>query len=430
MNTFRNVPLKDICKVISGYAFKSESFKTGGNTPVIKIKNIKIGTASLEDAGYVDSSFLNRVDKKYKVLGDDILISLTGSHMTQPNSVVGRVGRYPSKYPVALLNQRAGKIIPNKELVNKTYLFYALLGDDVRSEIAQMAHGAASQANVSPSQVESVEIPLPDLELQRKIGSVLQNYDILIENNNRRIAILEDMAQSLYREWFVNFRYPGHKDNHDADGNPKLVDSPLGLIPEGWAIVEIGSIAKVKGGKRLPKGKKVLDSKTNYPYLRVKDFSDTGIDRADIKYIDEESHLATKRYVISSKDIYISIAGTIGRVGVVPSDLDGANLTENAAKICELTEQFYQYYLLRYLRSFTGKKNVQSRASGSSQPKLALYKITEIPIVIPTKQILEKFHKNSYSLNKQIEVFDRANLNLKKQRDTLLPKLISGKIKL
>lgn len=313
--------------------------------------------------------------------------------------------------------------------LNSKYLKYFFLSNLGKGELARCVIGSSQQAYTIAS-IKKISIPLPNIEYQEKVVGVLAAYDSLIENNRRRIAILEDMAQSLYREWFVNFRYPEHEDNLDVDGNPKLVDSPLGQIPEGWTVAEISSIAKVKGGKRLPKGKKVLDSKTNYPYLRVKDFAETGIDRADIKYIDDESHLATKRYVISSKDIYISIAGTIGRVGIVPSDLDGANITENAAKICELTDPFYQHYLLRYLRSFMGKKSVQSRASGSSQPKLALYKIAELPIVIPTKQVLEEFHKISSSLNKQIEVLDRTNLNLKNQRDMLLPKLISGQIDL
>jgi len=97
--------------------------------------------------------------------------------------------------------------------------------------------------------------------------------------------------------------------------------------------VIIGDIADVKGGKRLPKGMLVQDEETSHPYLRVVDFKEDGLDRSSIKYIEEDVFTKVKRYTISSNDIYISIAGTIGRVGIIPKDLSGSNLTENAAKI-------------------------------------------------------------------------------------------------
>ncbi|MDK9685472.1 restriction endonuclease subunit S [Pseudoalteromonas shioyasakiensis] len=408
MNVFNNVPLKEVCKVISGYAFKSATFKTGGSTPVIKIKNIKIGTASLEDAGYVDPSFLESVDKKYKVMGDDILISLTGSHMTQPNSVVGRVGRYPCKYPVALLNQRAGKVIPNEELVDKTYLFYALLGDDVRREIAQMAHGAASQANVSPSQVESVEIPLPDLKLQERIGSVLNNYDQLIENNNRRISILEDMAQSLYREWFVNFRYPNHEDNLDADGNPKLVDSPLGQIPEGWEVKKFSELVNYKTGK-LNSNAATPDGE--YPFFtcsretfRTNTFSfdcecvllagNNANAVYPIKYFHGKFDAYQRTYVITEKD-------------------------RN-----EITPSFLFYCLELKLNQ------LKSLSTGSATRFLTKGILDNLDLLIPPKGIMKDFDSTVIHFLKSQKNLNQRNDNLKKQRDMLLPKLISGTIKL
>ena len=141
---------------------------------------------------------------------------------------------------------------------------------------------------------------------------------------------------------------------------------------------KIGHVAKVKGGKRLPKGMSVLDEATEHPYLRVVDFGNHGINRSDIKYIDAQTFDYIKRYTIDSSDIYISIAGTIGRVGIVPKDLSGANLTENAAKITDISEDIDHRYLMYYLRSPIGQGAIRNRAGGTSQPKLALYKITDI----------------------------------------------------
>ena len=145
----------------------------------------------------------------------------------------------------------------------------------------------------------------------------------------------------------------------------------------------IGSIAKVKGGKRLPPNMGVQDEETVHPYLRVVDFGDDGVDRSNLKFISNETHEHVKRYTISSDDVYVSIAGTIGRVGIVPDDLSGANLTENAAKITEINGQVDKRYLLYFLRSARGQGALQNKAGGTSQPKLALFRIEEIEFPCP-----------------------------------------------
>lgn len=144
-------------KTISGYAFKSEDFLEEG-VKVIKISNIGFGEVEFDNSNtqYVDENFLNDLDAKFKVSKGDILISLTGSHISQPNSVVGKVALYNSD-EVALLNQRAGKIVNiDKEFFEPRYLFYVLSSRSVRMSIALMAHGAASQANVSPKDIDNL----------------------------------------------------------------------------------------------------------------------------------------------------------------------------------------------------------------------------------------------------------------------------------
>ncbi|MCY4389734.1 MAG: restriction endonuclease subunit S [Desulfurellaceae bacterium] len=149
------------------------------------------------------------------------------------------------------------------------------------------------------------------------------------------------------------------------------------------SVKKIGEIATVKGGKRLPKGKSVLDGPTAHPYLRVVDFADDGIDRSNLKYIDEETFEAIKRYTIQAGDVYISIAGTIGRVGIVPEDLSGASLTENAAKITNFSDEVDHRYLMCFLRGSVGQGQIANLTGGTSQPKLALYRIAEIGFPFP-----------------------------------------------
>lgn len=148
-------------------------------------------------------------------------------------------------------------------------------------------------------------------------------------------------------------------------------------------LAKIGEIAKVKGGKRLPKGAEIQDEPTDYPYLRVVDFDEDGLNPTRIKFISGEVHEKISRYTITDEDIYVSIAGTIGRVGIVPARFSGANLTENAAKITDIDEGVYTPYLYYFLKGYTGQQVLRTKAGGTSQPKLALYRIAEIEFPKP-----------------------------------------------
>ena len=147
--------------------------------------------------------------------------------------------------------------------------------------------------------------------------------------------------------------------------------------------IKIGEIAEVKGGKRLPKGFNVQDDPTDHPYLRVVDFDDNGLNFSNIRFITNEVYEAIRHYTITSKDIYVSIAGTIGRVGIVPAPYSGANLTENAAKITNISDSVHAPYLCYFLKGYTGQKILESKAGGTSQPKLALHRIAEVEFPNP-----------------------------------------------
>ena len=193
---WENVEIGKVSKVISGFAFKSKNFQTIG-TPVIKIKNIKDENIVLDEIDCVDSAI--EVPLRFYLSKGDILISLTGSHITLPSSVVGRVAKYRHETN-SYLNQRAGKFIniDNEKCVTD-YLFYFLLQKETLTKIANKAQGAANQANISPGDVEGVEINLPPLPTQRRIASILSAYDDLIENNLKRIKLLEEKAFLRYK---------------------------------------------------------------------------------------------------------------------------------------------------------------------------------------------------------------------------------------
>jgi type I restriction enzyme S subunit len=150
-----------------------------------------------------------------------------------------------------------------------------------------------------------------------------------------------------------------------------------------WPIVTLGNLVDVKGGKRLPKGESYHQSETKHPYIRVTDFINGSVNIEGLEYISEETHNKIQRYTISKNDVYISIAGSIGIVGKIPPSLDGANLTENAAKLVIKDDQLLdQDFLIRFL-STQGQDQIQSKKKATSQPKLALFRIEEIEVPLP-----------------------------------------------
>ena len=152
--------------------------------------------------------------------------------------------------------------------------------------------------------------------------------------------------------------------------------------------IPLGSIAEVKGGKRMPAGTSLVPFKTQHPYLRIVDFVQGGIDTSSLMFVPDDVFPSIRRYVVKTGDIFISIVGTIGLVGIVPRELDGANLTENAAKICVLSDDYNPEFLKYFLMSEVGQNRIDAMAVGSTQRKLALFRIKDI--LVPQIPILEQ----------------------------------------
>ncbi|MBR2231460.1 MAG: restriction endonuclease subunit S [Prevotella sp.] len=155
-------------------------------------------------------------------------------------------------------------------------------------------------------------------------------------------------------------------------------------MKEGWEYKRLGDITEIKGGKRLPKGVKLLTTPTEHPYIRVADFNDLGtVDTDDIHYISDSVYEQIKRYIIKKEDVYISIAGTIGKSGIIPDYLDGANLTENACRLI-LSSNVCQRYVYYFTISPSFIKQIDERTKKSAQPKLALTRLSDVIITYPT----------------------------------------------
>ena len=178
------------------------------------------------------------------------------------------------------------------------------------------------------------------------------------------------------------------------------------------AEVRLGDLAKVKGGKRMPSGTALVATKTSHPYIRIVDFYDGSVNTSGLLYVPEAAFPAIRRYTISSRDVYISIVGTIGVVGMVPKELEGANLTENAAKICDFDDKLSPDFLSFFLRSQEGQQRIHAMTVGSTQPKLALFRIADLRIPCPPHEEQLALAEILSTIEKRLRILNAANRTL------------------
>lgn len=401
--------LKLHCDVISGYAFSSSDWKEEG-IPVIKIGNISNGSdIDCDELQYVDEFFWDKLDPKYHISNGDILVSLTGSHINQPNSMVGRSCRSltEKKY---LLNQRAGKVIPFDN-TDKNYLYYLLSTKAIKYDIANRAYGGANQVNVSPSDIKNIKWKFPLIEKQKKISGILLKYDELIQNNNKRIIQLEDIVQELYREWFVRFRFPGYENAKFEDG-----------IPEGWKIKRMNEFCYVIDGTHdTPKPVDV-----GVPLVTGRCISSGFVDFDAAYNISETDHEGIKkRSGLKSGDILFSNIGTVGNSCIVDYNREFSVKNVIIFKPETMRDTAYLYY---WMTSSIMQEIFSAQTNGASQQFVGLTFMRRYKLLVPKDDILEAFADKVLPIVEQKRLLHQKNLNLDAQRDMLLPRLMSGKL--
>lgn len=237
--------------------------------------------------------------------------------MNQPNSMVGRCCRNLDN-TVYLLNQRAGKIIPKKTIV-RDFLYYVFRLQSIQYAIANRAYGGANQVNVSPKDVMGIKFNIPDIAVQKKIAKVFVAYDSLIENNKKRIRLLEQMAESLYKEWFVRFRFPGYEDVEFENGFPK-----------DWEKVKLDDVLNKIATGLNPRKNFVLGEGENF-YVTIKNMADNTVylDNKCDKVNDDAIIKINKRSDLKIGDLLFSGIGTIGRVCLIDIPTNNWNISES-----------------------------------------------------------------------------------------------------
>lgn len=361
--------------------------------PIFRSQNIYNGEFSTSGLAYINDTIASKM-KNVEVVEDDVLLNITGDS-------VARCCIPPREFIPGRVNQHVSIIRPRKEKLNPRYLMYSLISPRMQATLLAFASGAGATRNaLTKSVLENTKINLPPLKTQRKIASILSAYDDLIENNLKRIKLLEEQAQLTYEEWFVRFKFPGHETT--------TFNEETGL-PEGWERKKLGNLIVNYDSKRVPVSKMQREQmQGKYPYYGAASIMD---------YVDD--YLFDGRFVLMGED------GTVITNEGYPKlqFVQGKIWVNNHAHVLEGTKISNEFLYL-----FLNQYPIQGHVTGVAQPKINQKNLNRIKVIYATKDVRDRFDevvKPNIDLNFNLQ---NQNQHLKEARDILLPRLMSGMI--
>jgi len=315
---------------------------------------------------------------------------------------VGGTGDVKISPPNAWITNLSIVLDIDESLTDKYFLCQYLGQQGLKDKL----NTGSAQAQITVNALSSYLVEIPDLHTQRRIASILSAYDDLIENNTRRIETLEEMARRLYEEWFVHFRFPGHEE-------VSFKESELGEIPEGWEIANLEEVVDLTMGQS-PKSEFYNDRGEGLPFHQgVTDFGNY--------FPSNRLYCTVENRIAEEGDILFSVRAPVGRINISKEKIViGRGVSALRSKAG------HQVFLLSQLRKIFEEED--SIGNGAIFKAVTKRDMQTIKLVQPDVHCIESFESIAGSLWKQIRVLSDKNINLRAQRDLLLPKLVSGEI--
>lgn len=337
----------------------------------------------------------------YRCDGEFLLIAEDGENLSSRNAPIAQIAK--GKYWV---NNHA-HIVKNNDNSDLYYICYLLNNSDIAGYITGSAQPKLSQGNLN-----KIKIALPSLPIQQKIASILSTYDTLIENNYRRIRLLEQMAENLYKEWFVRFRFPGHEKVEMGNG-----------LPKGWEFKKISNICETIGGGTPSTTNSAywggnikwvtpsdITSKNSLALLKIEGrITEEGLRKSAAKLLPPYTILMTSRASIGFFGLCPdSVCTNQGFISIVPN---------------KANTRMYLLYTLK-----ERKDEIIANANGSTFLEISKGRFRKMKVLIPPEVILDMYEKRSHIIFNEVLNLEKQNTLLTRQRDLLLPRLMSGKL--
>jgi len=377
------IKLGSCFKLKHGFAFKGEHFSDYGYFIVTTPGNF-YDQGGFKPKSGKEKYYTGPIPNGFVLSKGDLIVAMT----EQKQGLLGSSALIPEDNQY-LHNQRLGLVTGlNENILDKMFLYNLFNTQVVRDQIQASANGAKVR-HTSPSRIYEVEVTIPDLHSQKKIASILSAYDDLIENNTRRIEILEEMARRLYEEWFVRFRFPGHKE-------ASFVETEIGLVPKGWEVRTIQDYIELAYGKALKK-----EHRVDGPYPV---YGSSGVVGNHVDYL------------VEGPGIIIGRKGNVGSVHWTDQSFYPIDTVFYVKTELPLEYVFFNLQRQNFINN------------DAAVPGLNRNQAYALPFIRPSDEHLEAFKAHCATTYKGIRLLERKNTNLRAQRDLLLPKLISGQI--
>lgn len=389
--------LGDVIEVINGFAFKSANFidkKVNGSLPVVKIKNVANGDVHVKDCQfhlYEDSL------ARFVVSEGDILIALTGNHPEVMTQVVGQVSRYKLQEK-ALLNQRVAKVVA-KDGIDEDYLYYFLSHDATHDYLASQSSGSANQANISKTDIENIPIQLPPIEKQVQIAEVLSSLDDKIDLLHRQNKTLEQLAETLFRQWFVE----------EAE--------------ESWEVCKIDNVISVKGGT-TPSTSVAEFWNGEIHWTSPRDLASND----SIFLFDTERKITDKGLaeigsgLLPVGTVLLSSRAPIGYLAI--TEIPVAINQGYIAIICD--KLISNYFMFLWCKA--NMTEIENAGNGSVFQEISKSSFKSLDFIAPPIHKLENFNNAIEPLFLKMKSNSQQIAKLTATRDMLLPKLMNGEL--
>lgn len=310
-------------------------------------------------------------------------------------------------------NQGFKSIICNKEIINPLFLYYYIKGN---LDYIKLFGTGATFPEISGAAMRKIKVQIPSIPTQQKIASILSAYDRLIENNTRRIRLLEQMAENLYKEWFVRFRFPEHENVEMVNG-----------LPKGWKTIHIKELAQLKSGYAFKSEWFIEEGEA---VAKIKDIGNILMDTSNFSYVDKENCIKAKKFLLTTGDLTIALTGaTIGKISIVPKHKGNIYTNQRLGKFFlgdnPMEKLPFLYCLFTQESMVSNIVNLSN--SSSAQPNISPEQIEKIKI-LGNHDIISMYNKTCNPLFSNILALYSQNQLLTRQRDLLLPRLMSGKL--
>ena len=334
-----------------------------------------------------------------------------GDTVFTTRGTIGNAAYYGNSIKYDHMRINSGMVIlkaKDKQIINDEFIYY-LVTSPIAKKIIELFSSGSAQPQLPIKDFIKIKYDLPSLKTQKKIAFIIGSYDNLIENNNRRIHLLEQMAENLYKEWFVRFRFPGHEKVEMENG-----------LPKGWTRGRLGDIVEFQNGFAFKS--ETFQEEGRYSIVTIKNVQDEGFDGSKTEKIDVIPSRMPSYCCLKEGDILLSLTGNVGRVCRV----FGRNyLLNQRVAIIKAEYEYFIYSLMKTEAMFAALNTI---SYGTAQLNLSPIKAAQLKIIVPAKELQIAYNQKVSALFESIDKLKAQNQLLTRQRDLLLPRLMSGKL--